>query len=334
MYRWLRPVLFTLPAEYSHEIALKGLRLAGRFTPRHLLNPPVMQPRQVMNLHFSNPVGLAAGLDKDATCIDGLGVLGFGFLEVGTLTPEPQAGHPKPRLFRLPEHEAMINRMGFNNQGVQAALSGLKRRNYTGVLGVNIGKNKTTRGKAVLDDYSRCLRAVYTHADYVNVNLSSPNTPGLRQLQESDDFLDGLLHRLIEERKLLSEQHNKHLPLVLKIAPDLATESLHSLIDRLIAVGFEGIAATNTTTVRPDALPDILRAGGLSGKPLHGRAVEMVGHIYRRTQGELAIIGIGGVTDENAARNFFEAGADLVQLYTGLIYQGPGFPRRLLGALS
>jgi len=276
-----------------------------------------------MGLEFANPVGLAAGLDKDAEHIDALARMGFGFIEVGTVTPRPQAGNPRPRLFRLPRKEAIINRFGFNNVGVDAFLENVARRRWRGVLGINIGKNADTPVERAIDDYRICLEKVYAAASYVTINISSPNTAGLRSLQERDS-LDALLERLTSLRHELSERHRKRVPLVLKIAPDLAPEDIPSIAASVQRHGIEGLIATNTSLSRQgvEHLSHANEAGGLSGAPIRGLATRVLREFSHSLPGT-TLIGAGGIlTGEDAAEKFAN-GAALVQLYTGLIYRGP-----------
>jgi dihydroorotate dehydrogenase len=283
-----------------------------------------------MGLHFPNPIGLAAGLDKNGECIDGMAALGFGFLEIGTVTPRPQPGNPRPRLFRLPQAEAIINRMGFNNHGVDYLLERVREARYQGVLGINIGKNKDTPVERALDDYLECLRKVYLHAGYVAVNISSPNTPGLRSLQ-SGDHLETLLLGLRAERELLAQEHGRRVPLAVKIAPDLDPEEIEAIADALLRHDIDAVIATNTTSSREGVvgLPHAEESGGLSGRPLFTASTEVVRRLARTLQGHLPIIACGGVFDAEDARRKLETGAALVQIYTGFIYRGPGLPARL-----
>jgi len=325
LYTLFRRLLFLFPAEFSHSLALKGLKLLHRLGLASLLASRETSPaREFFGLHFTNPVGLAAGLDKNADYIDALGTLGFGFIEVGTVTPKPQPGNPKPRLFRLQEEQGIINRMGFNNKGVAHLVKQLKKRRYKGIVGVNIGKNLSTPVENARDDYLYCLREVYPYADYVVVNLSSPNTPGLRKLQFGEE-LDSLLASMKAEQSLLSERYQRHVPLLLKIAPDINEKECKDIALAVLYHKFEGIIATNTTIDR-----QMLRnrkwaqeSGGLSGAPLRERATSVVRVLQKYLQGAVPIIGVGGVDSQSSAREKFAAGASLVQVYTGFIYQGP-----------
>jgi len=275
-------------------------------------------------LHFPNPVGLAAGLDKNAEHIDALAALGFGFLEVGTVTPRPQPGNPKPRLFRLPQAEALVNRFGFNNVGVKAFVDNVKRASWRGVLGINIGKNFDTPIERAADDYVKCLEAVYPHASYVTVNISSPNTKGLRALQEKAE-LDGLLGRITASRTKMEDKHGKRVPLLLKIAPDLDKGQVHAIADAVRAHDFDGVIATNTSLSRDgvEKLPHADEQGGLSGAPIRERATGVLAAMHKELKGKLPLVGVGGIVRGEHAAEKLDAGAALVQLYTGLIYRGP-----------
>lgn len=334
MYKLLRPLLFALPPELVHKGALSLLSIWGRLASKDALQPKNVRPSKLLKgLSFVNPVGLAAGLDKDAECIDGLGRLGFGFIEVGTVTPRPQPGNPAPRLFRVPDHQALINRFGFNSSGVEAIVNKLARRRYTGVLGVNIGKNAKTPNDQAINDYQYCLSRLYAHSDYVTVNLSSPNTPGLRQLQLADQFI-ALMTSLLEDRNHLSQTYDKHVPLLVKISPDMGSETLKQLIDNALEVGIEGLVVANTTETRPRTLSKQSQArGGLSGRPLYQRTLAMIKQVRRQAGQDLVIIGVGGIMGPQDATEVLAAGADLLQVYTGLVYAGPNLPRRILAEL-
>ena len=331
MYRALRPLLFRLDPERAHALTLGLLDLARRL---QLLRPygeaGAAQSVRLMGLTFPNRVGLAAGLDKNAACIDALGALGFGFVEVGTVTPRPQAGNPRPRIFRILEADAIVNAMGFPNEGVDAACARLRARRFAGVCGVNIGKNATTPLAEAAADYTHCLRAVYPWADYVAINVSSPNTPGLRQLQ-AEEHLTPLLETLLGARSQLAAQTGRRVPLLVKLSPDLTDADLEGLVAVVRALGIDGVIATNTTVQRPGlaAVPDAARPGGLSGPPLHTLATSVVRRLRARLPAGLPIIGVGGICSLDSARGMLEAGADLIQIYTGLIYRGPGLVRML-----
>ena len=325
MYTLLRPLLFALDAESAHHLTLESLQLAARTgIIRVCTRTPVAAPRTIMGIEFPNPVGLAAGLDKNGDYIDALAALGFGFLEIGTVTPRPQPGNPRPRLFRLPEAHAIINRMGFNNHGVDALIANVQRARFRGVLGINIGKNFDTPMERAVDDYLACLRKVYPHASYITVNISSPNTRNLRQLQQSDE-LGQLLAALKEERARLSDQHGRRVPLALKIAPDLEPPQISEIAALLVEHGIDAVIATNTTVAR-DAVASLLHgseAGGLSGAPLTAKAQSLTEQLASALAGAVPVIGVGGIMSGADAAERVAAGASLVQVYTGLIYAGP-----------
>ncbi|WP_304639962.1 quinone-dependent dihydroorotate dehydrogenase [Pseudomonas sp.] len=325
MYSTLRSLLFRLPAETSHDLALDSIGAAGRLgLARHLARPVHTQPVEVMGLTFDNPVGLAAGLDKNGIAVDGLAALGFGFLEVGTVTPRPQPGNPKPRMFRLPEREAIINRMGFNNWGVDALLERLSAVRYSGVLGINIGKNASTPVENAVDDYLYCLRKVYPVASYVTVNLSSPNTPGLRTLQYGET-LSRLLAQIKQCQLELQALHGNYVPVAIKIAPDMTAEEVSLVATTLVECGMDAVIATNTTLDRTAVagLEHAEEAGGLSGGPLTEASTEVIRTLAGALGGRLPIIGVGGIMTGADAVEKLRAGASLVQLYSGFIYRGP-----------
>ncbi|MGI9310980.1 MAG: quinone-dependent dihydroorotate dehydrogenase [bacterium] len=334
MYSLLRKALFAsaLPEERAHDFALGVLAAASRSASLtaslRKRCAPVALPRTLMGIEFPNPVGLAAGLDKRADACNALHALGFGWVEVGTVTPLPQRGNPKPRLFRLAEHDALINRMGFNSNGLDSFCRNLARADASVIKGVNIGKNAATEIAQARDDYLACLDAVHAYADYVAINLSSPNTRGLRALQRAD-ALAPLLGALDRRRMELAEASGRRMPLVLKIAPDLDRAALDDIADLARAHRIDGIAATNTTAARAgvEHHPLASEAGGLSGPPLAPLATVALAHLRRNLQGEIALIGIGGIDSPKSALARFHAGADLVQLYTGFIHHGP----RLIG---
>ncbi|MBA1147195.1 quinone-dependent dihydroorotate dehydrogenase [Ectothiorhodospiraceae bacterium WFHF3C12] len=333
MYALLRPLLFCLDAELAHDLSLNAL---GRLADLHLLHgAPVQRSRRVMGIDFPNPVGLAAGLDKNGDYIAALGALGFGFIEVGTVTPRPQPGNPKPRMFRLTPAEALINRMGFNNKGVDHLVKQVRGSRYQGVLGINIGKNKDTPLEQANEDYLACLEKVYPHADYVVVNISSPNTPGLRELQRGE-ALDALLAPLKESQGRLESRHGRYVPLVVKIAPDMEGEEVALVADRLIANGIDGVTATNTTTTR-DGVEGLAHAdeqGGLSGAPLRARADQVLEQLAQALNGRMPVIGVGGITAGDHAAEKERLGASLVQLYTGFIYRGPALVPECVSAMA
>lgn len=325
MYSLLRPALFRLDPETAHHLTLNGLQAAYSLGLSGLLAPSIPDdPRNVMGLSFPNPVGLAAGLDKNGDCIDGLAALGFGFIEIGTITPLPQPGNPKPRLFRLPEASAIINRMGFNNDGVDALIANVQRANYRGILGINIGKNAATPIENAADDYLICLRKVYAHASYITVNISSPNTKNLRQLQD-EAALDDLLAQLKAEQQKLADLHGKYVPIALKIAPDMEGEQITQISRLLMQHHIDGVIATNTTLSREgvENLPHGNETGGLSGAPVKDKSTYVIRQLAAELQGALPIIGVGGILNGADAAEKIVAGAALVQIYSGLIYKGP-----------
>jgi dihydroorotate dehydrogenase len=326
-YDIARSLLFRLDAETAHHLSLRGLRLAERCGLLRLAFPAdeCLAPAEVMGLRFPNRVGLAAGLDKEGNTIDALGRLGFGFVEIGTITPRPQAGNPKPRLFRLVEHEAIINRMGFNNPGITAGVENVRRsKHFGGVIGFNIGKNKDTPNENAADDYLACLRAAYRVADYIAVNLSSPNTPGLRDLQ-GEEASARLLERLKKEQAALAKEHGKRVPLLFKVAPDLDPPHVTALARVFLDGGLDGLIATNTTLAREPVAghPRANEAGGLSGRPLTRRSTEIIAAFAAEFGGKVPIIGVGGISCAEDAVEKIRAGASLVQIYSAFIFQGP-----------
>ncbi|MBB1428836.1 quinone-dependent dihydroorotate dehydrogenase [Pseudoalteromonas sp. SG43-4] len=334
-YDLARRFMFTRDAEWAHEFALNNLR---RFTntPLNLAWSQNISDKPVdfLGLKFKNPVGLAAGLDKNAECIDAFSQMGFGFIEVGTITPRAQAGNDKPRIFRLPESNAIINRMGFNNKGVDNLVSNVKAAKYSGILGINIGKNKDTPNEQGKDDYIHCMRKVFEHASYITVNISSPNTPGLRDLQYGA-ALDDLLQSLKNEQLDLVAKHNKQVPMLVKIAPDLDQIQIEQVSESLLNNKIDGVIATNTTLERAAVMGQQYaeEAGGLSGHPVRMRSTEVVSELKRLTQGKLPIIGVGGIDDAQSAKEKFDAGANLVQVYTGFIYKGPQLVKSIVNGL-
>ncbi len=322
LYDIARPLLFSLDPETAHEFSLAALHFFGRVLPAG--TPAESDPVDVMGLRFPNRIGLAAGLDKNGEAIDGLARLGFGFLEIGTITPRSQPGNPRPRMFRLPEVRGIINRMGFNNHGVDALIANVKAAKYRGILGINIGKNFDTPIDRAADDYLACLDKVYALASYVTVNISSPNTKNLRQLQGESE-LDGLLGRLKARQQQLADRHGRYVPLTLKIAPDLEPSQVINIADALRRHRIDGVIATNTTIAR-DKVQGVRYAeqqGGLSGAPVFEASTAVVAQLARALAGELPIIAAGGVLDGRGARAKLTAGASLVQVYSGLIYRGP-----------
>ena len=337
-YPLARRALFALDAETAHELTLRRLQQAYDNSLTRKLFPGVAhKPRRIMGLDLRNPVGLAAGLDKNGAHIDALAMLGFGFIEVGTVTPRPQSGNPRPRLFRLPKAESLINRFGFNNEGLDAFIANVRRstfRSRGGVLGLNIGKNAATPIDQAVNDYLLCLDAVYTYADYVTVNISSPNTANLRSLQGGDE-LTTLLHALQARREALADQHGKRVPMVIKIAPDLSQEQVDAIADLLLRFGMDGAIATNTTLERGAVrgLPHADEQGGLSGPPVHELSLAVIRRLREQVGKDMAIIGVGGIRSGKEAAEKMAAGADAVQLYTGLIYKGPALIGECVRAL-
>ena len=335
-YSVLRNLLFTLEPETSHHLSLEAMKWGERLHLSALYRNRIADfPVTAMGLTFANPIGLAAGLDKNGDYIDALGDLGFGFIEIGTITPRPQPGNPQPRLFRLPEYEAIINRMGFNNKGVDHLVRQVEKRRYKGILGINIGKNFDTPVENAGSDYLAALERVYAHADYITVNLSSPNTPGLRSLQIGD-ALKKLVSELADRKAALSVQHRKKVPLMIKISPDMSDEEIHHLAKVALECGIDGLIATNTTLAR-DRIKDAAlasEAGGLSGKPVFDASTKVLKELKKSVGGKLCLIGVGGIDSAETAMEKFTAGADLIQIYTGFIYSGPGLVKRILKAMS
>ncbi|MCX7112165.1 MAG: quinone-dependent dihydroorotate dehydrogenase [Proteobacteria bacterium] len=335
LYELIRPVLFQFDPETAHHLGLAALRLSAKLGPINPMRQTLVgHPRTVMGLQFPNPVGLAAGMDKNGDCIEGMTALGFGFLELGTVTPVPQPGNPKPRMFRLIDQQAVINRLGFNNKGVDYLIEQVKARRCQILLGINIGKNLATPVENALDDYRIALRKVYLHADYIAVNISSPNTPGLRKLQTAE-YLGELLGGLETEREKLAQEHGRRVPIAVKIAPDLEPQEIAPLVEMLVKHRVDAVIATNTTLSRAGVESSVYasEAGGLSGKPLFSRSTEIVARLAEVLQGELPIIACGGIFSADDARAKLEAGASLVQIYTGFIYRGPGLVREIAAAV-
>lgn len=336
LYSPLRTLLFQFDPETAHDWTHGLLRVAPTLPMSLVFDMCVPHaPRRIMGLDFPNPVGLAAGLDKDGECIGAWKALGFGFIEIGTVTPRPQPGNPKPRMFRLPEAQALINRMGFNNRGVDYLVEQVRRARFKGVLGVNIGKNADTPIERAIDDYLIGLRKVYPWASYVAVNISSPNTPGLRDLQYGE-ALDQLLMALKEEQRRLSDVHGRYAPLAIKIAPDLADADLLTVGQALLRHKIDAVIATNTTLSRSgvEQWPQAGESGGLSGAPLMARSTEVVRRLATILEGQLPIIAVGGILSGADAAAKVTAGASLVQLYTGFIYRGPELIREAVKALK
>jgi len=325
LYPLFRPLLFAADPELAHDVALRGLDAAARFGVAQLAAPHLpASPVDAMGIGFPNRVGLAAGLDKNAEHLPGLAALGFGFLEAGTVTPRAQPGNPRPRMFRLVEARALVNRLGFNNEGVERFVSNVDRSGYRGILGINIGRNFDTPNDRAADDYVVCLRAVYTRASYVTINISSPNTQDLRDLQ-AESALSALLARVTGERDTLAERHGRRVPLTVKIAPDLDRVAFDAIARLLMQHGIDGVIATNTTVAR-DGVEGLRRAGepgGLSGAPLAEKSTAVIRMLASALDAALPIIGVGGIMSGDDARDKIRAGATLVQLYTGLVYRGP-----------
>ncbi len=335
MYQLARKALFCLDAETSHELSLDLLSASERLG---LIKPFVKEiasdPVEIMGLTFDNPVGMAAGLDKNGDCFNALGQLGFGSVEIGTITPRPQPGNPKPRIFRLPEHRAIINRMGFNNKGVDHLVAQVKKRRFDGVLGINIGKNFDTPVESAADDYRKCMRAVYEYADYITVNVSSPNTPGLRDLQFGES-LKQLLASVKAQQLELEQAQGKYVPVVIKIAPDMNADEVAQVARVLLDSGLDGVIATNTTIER-DAVAGhefAKEAGGLSGAPVCEPSTKVIRLLSEELKGKLPIIGVGGILSGLDATEKVRAGASMVQIYSGFIYRGPELIREVAEAI-
>jgi len=335
-YPLIRKWLFQQDAEQSHDLTLKWLSRIGRSIWAPILKQKVPnKPVQLMGLEFPNPVGLAAGLDKNANAVDAFAQMGFGFIEVGTVTPKPQPGNPKPRMFRIPEANALINRMGFNNGGLDLLMHNLEQTRFKGVLGINIGKNKDTSEALGPEDFRICLERVYSKASYVTVNVSSPNTPGLRNMQHGTQ-LQALLQVIKQEQARQSDKHQRYVPIVVKIAPDLDSDAIRTLADLLLENEIDGVIATNTTIAR-DAVsqfPVSEEAGGLSGRPLQSQSTQVIHTLRDHCGATYPIIGVGGIEDPQSAADKLSAGANLIQLYTGFIYQGPTLIPRIIKSLA
>lgn len=335
-YALLRPLLFALDAEPAHDLTLAALDRMHAAGLLPWLGPSVPSlPVRLLGLEFPNPVGLAAGLDKNGAHVDALAALGFGFIEVGTVTPRPQSGNPKPRMWRLPAHQAVINRLGFNNAGVDVLCRNLERTRYRGVLGINIGKNKDTPNERAAEDYLRCLERVYPYASYVTVNVSSPNTAGLRDLQSGPE-LKALLGALREARDALGARHGRSVPLLVKIAPDLDEAALDAIARAVLDRGIEGVICTNTTITRPglESDPRAQESGGLSGAPLFQASTRILHAMQKRLGDRLPLIGVGGILRGADACAKFDAGARLVQCYSGLVFRGPALIGECVQALA
>jgi dihydroorotate dehydrogenase len=325
MYALARPFLFCLDAERAHDLALAAIETAYRTGVNPLLAAkPAPATVEAFGLRFENPVGLAAGLDKNGAHVDALAALGFGFIEVGTTTPRAQSGNPKPRMFRLPDVEGVINRLGFNNGGVDALVRNVEGAKFAGVLGINIGKNKDTPNERAINDYLYCLERVYARANYVTINISSPNTQGLRDLQE-EETLKRFIGTLREAQERLASKHGSHKPMLLKIAPDLNESELDGIADVVLASGIDGMICTNTTIDRTPIAGKrhAEEIGGLSGKPLFEKSTAVLRGMAQRLRGRIPLVGVGGIVRGADAAAKIEAGASLVQFYTGMIYRGP-----------
>lgn len=334
-YSLARNAMFMADAEKSHHFALGSMKLL-QHTPMSLLwrQQVASRPVTVAGIRFDNPLGLAAGLDKNGDCIDAFGQMGFGFVEVGTVTPRPQPGNDKPRLFRLPQANAIINRMGFNNKGVDYLVENVKRAQYKGVLGINIGKNKDTPNEQGKDDYVACMRKVYAHATYITVNISSPNTPGLRDLQFGE-ALDDLLQSVKNEQLDLQAQYDRYVPVFVKIAPDMDLVAVEQVADTLLRCKMDGAIATNTTLDK-SAVAQLRygqEMGGLSGDPVRNKSTTVIQQLRHAVGADFPIIGVGGISDAASAQEKLAAGANLLQVYTGFIYQGPALVKTIVDSL-
>ena len=335
MYSLVRRALFIADPETAHGLALEGLRLGHGVGATSLLCKTISQPVTVMGLEFPNPVGMAAGMDKNGDYIDALGSVGFGFVEIGTVTPRPQPGNPKPRIFRIEKAHAMINRLGFNNKGVDYLVRQAKKRTFSGILGINIGKNFDTPNEKAVDDYLIGLEKIYPHADYITINISSPNTKNLRDLQDAEQ-LDALLGALNNRRIELTDEFDKRVPLVVKVAPDLEDQQIPEIAGVVVSNGFDGLIATNTTISREEVkgLPHANEQGGLSGAPIKDRANHVLAAFRAALPAEIALIGTGGITSGEDAAEKIKLGADLVQFYTGFVYKGPDLVTDCLKAIA
>ncbi|KUM53861.1 MULTISPECIES: quinone-dependent dihydroorotate dehydrogenase [Rheinheimera] len=334
-YPIAQKLMFACDAEWSHNFALGSLKHLAHTPAAGLWRQTLpLKPVTVAGIHFDNPLGLAAGLDKNAECIDAFGQMGFGFIEVGTVTPKPQLGNDKPRIFRLPQSQAIINRMGFNNKGVDYLVENVKKASYKGVLGINIGKNKDTPNEQGKDDYVHCMRKVYAHASYITVNISSPNTPGLRDLQFGDALYD-LLQSVKNEQLDLQAQQDKYVPVFVKIAPDMDLVAVNQVAETLLRSKMDGVIATNTTLdrslVQGQRYAD--EAGGLSGLPVRDKSTEVLRQLRAAVGTAMPIIGVGGISDAQSAQDKLNAGANLLQVYTGFIYKGPQLLKQIVTSL-
>ena len=334
-YDLARRALFSADPETAHELTIEGLRLGHRLGATRLMCKMRSQPVNCMGLEFPNPVGVAPGLDKNGDCFEALGDLGFGFVEIGTVTPRPQPGNPKPRVFRLTGAQAMINRLGFNNKGVDHLVRRVKSHRFKGVLGINIGKNFDTPIENAADDYLHCLEKVYPYGDYITINISSPNTSNLRDLQGEDE-LDGLLGLISRRRTELADQHGRCVPLAVKVAPDLEDDALPLIAEVVARHRMDAVIATNTTIGREgvEGMKHADETGGLSGAPLKEKADRVLGELRKLLPKEIALIGVGGITRGQDAVDKLDLGADLVQFYTGMVYRGPELVSECLQAIA
>ncbi len=336
LYKCARNALFQLDPETSHDLSMASLKLMAKTPAGALVRSQVPDaPRKIWGIEFPNPVGLAAGLDKHADYLDGVAAMGFGFVEVGTVTPQPQPGNPKPRLFRLPEHEAIINRFGFNSKGVDHLVEQVQRANFNGVLGINIGKNKETPNESAVDDYLACMDKVYAHANYITANISSPNTPGLRALQKADSLIE-LIKPLKERQAKLADQYGRYVPIAVKIAPDLGDDEINMMAGVFSDTGIDGLICSNTTLDRSavEGHKHAEEAGGLSGAVLMQHSTEVLRKLRTAVGSEMPIIGVGGINSGDDAAEKIKAGADLVQIYSGFIYQGPSLIKDSVKAIK
>lgn len=334
-YSLIKPLLFCLDPERAHYLALNSLKILSTLGLARLLPAPTPLPRQIMGLTFPNPVGLAAGFDKNGDYIDALATLGFGFIEVGTVTPKPQEGNPRPRLFRLSQQEAIINRLGFNNKGVDYLVKQLQKKRFRGIIGVNIGKNRDTSLENATHDYLYGFQRLAPYASYITINISSPNTPELRSLQHGE-LLRELLHSLKNEQTQFLKAEKKYVPLIVKLAPDLTFDELKIISQTLLLEKIDGIIATNTTITRPylEETSETKESGGLSGKPLCSLSTQVIKNLQSLLMNKIPIIASGGLVSEKAALEKLAAGASLVQVYSGLIFRGPGFVTSLVKKLA
>lgn len=333
MYELIRPLVFKIDPEQAHHLALNALKHAQKLGLLPIV-PADVRPTKLMGLDLPNPVGLAAGFDKNGECIQGIAALGFGFVEIGTVTPRPQDGNPKPRLFRVPEHLGVINRMGFNNLGIDNLIANVQKAEFTGVLGINIGKNATTPIEQAADDYLICLEKAYAHASYITVNISSPNTKNLRDLQQGDE-LTKLLSSLKNRQAQLHTQHGKYVPLAVKIAPDLDAQQIEEIAQIVLQTEIDGVIATNTT-IDKSALgvsPLAQEQGGLSGAPVREKSNAVLSALVAQLGGKVPVIGAGGILSGSHAKEKLDLGATAVQVYSGMVYRGTDLVRECLNAV-